>query len=118
MDMLFVSVSPHWLIYGCKEKNIKESLQSQPCTICNSSGPLVFKTQIFSFNYWSYTLCVKLNFKYLLFSAVFIELVYIMASIWRHYFYYLFGFLFVVLILLIVLCSEVSILMTYIYLCK
>jgi len=51
-------------------------------------------------------------------SAIFIELVYIMASIWRQYIFYLFGFLFIVMILLLITCSEISILLTYVLLCK
>merc|ERR1712232_6116 len=47
------------------------------------------------------------------FGAVFTELFFIMSSIWQHQFYYLFGFLALVLIILLVTCTEVSIAMTY-----
>ena len=33
---------------------------------------------------------------------------YLRSSIWQHQFYYLFGFLFLVLVILIVTCSEVK----------
>ncbi len=47
------------------------------------------------------------------FGAVSTELVFLMGSIWHHQFYYLFGFLFVVLLILIVTCAEISMVMTY-----
>merc|ERR1712048_1120223 len=47
------------------------------------------------------------------FGAVFTELFFIMTSIWQHEFYYLFGFLVLVLLILIVTCAEVSIALTY-----
>ncbi|KAJ7525707.1 hypothetical protein O6H91_17G062400 [Diphasiastrum complanatum] len=51
------------------------------------------------------------------FGTVFIELFFIMSSIWLGRIYYVFGFLFIVLILLIVVCSEVSLILTYMHLC-
>mmetsp|Transcript_37750 Transcript_37750/g.87240 ORF Transcript_37750/g.87240 Transcript_37750/m.87240 type:complete len:618 (+) Transcript_37750:63-1916(+) len=53
----------------------------------------------------------------LAFSAIFTELFFIMSSIWQHHFYYLFGFLAVVLCVLVIMCSEVSIALTYFQLC-
>jgi len=47
------------------------------------------------------------------FGAVFTELFFIMSSIWQHQFYYLFGFLALVLIILMVTCAEISIALTY-----
>merc|ERR1712039_1031226 len=47
------------------------------------------------------------------FGAVFTELFFIMSSLWQHQFYYLFGFLALVLIILIVTCAEISIALTY-----
>jgi len=47
------------------------------------------------------------------FGAVFTELLFIMTSIWQHRFYYLFGFLALVLLILIITCAEVSIAFTY-----
>ena len=38
-------------------------------------------------------------------------------AIWENQFYYLFGFLFLVFIILVIACSEVSIVMTYFQLC-
>lgn len=47
------------------------------------------------------------------FGAVFTELFFIMSSIWQHQFYYLFGFLVLVLIILVITCAEISIALTY-----
>jgi transmembrane 9 superfamily protein 2/4 len=47
------------------------------------------------------------------FGAVFTELFFIMSSLWQHQFYYLFGFLALVLIILVVTCAEISIMLTY-----
>merc|ERR1712083_1052993 len=47
------------------------------------------------------------------FGAVFTELFFIMSSIWLHQFYYLFGFLALVLCIVIVTCAEISIALTY-----
>merc|ERR1719191_391563 len=47
------------------------------------------------------------------FGAVFTELFFIMSSIWQHQIYYVFGFLVLVLIILIVTCAEVSIALCY-----
>jgi transmembrane 9 superfamily protein 2/4 len=47
------------------------------------------------------------------FGAVFTELFFIMSSLWQHQFYYLFGFLALVLSILIVTCAEISIALTY-----
>lgn len=51
------------------------------------------------------------------FGAVFIELFFIMSSIWLHQIYYLFGFLVVVLAILIVTCAEITIVLCYFQLC-
>eukprot|EP01018_Ginkgo_biloba_P025741 Gb_09059 [translate_table: standard] len=51
------------------------------------------------------------------FGTLFIELFFIMSSIWLGRFYYVFGFLFVVLILLVIVCAEVSVVLTYMHLC-
>jgi len=47
------------------------------------------------------------------FGAVFTELFFIMSSIWQHQIYYMFGFLVLVLIILVVTCAEISIALTY-----
>lgn len=53
------------------------------------------------------------------FGCMFIELNSVMKSLWNHsMFHYLFGFLFMCFIVLIITSAEVSILLTYILLCK
>ncbi|KAI3730022.1 hypothetical protein L6452_18698 [Arctium lappa] len=51
------------------------------------------------------------------FGTLFIELFFIMSSLWLGRAYYIFGFLFVVLILLVTVCAEVSLVLTYMHLC-
>uniref|UniRef100_A0A7N0TVP4 Transmembrane 9 superfamily member n=2 Tax=Kalanchoe fedtschenkoi TaxID=63787 RepID=A0A7N0TVP4_KALFE len=51
------------------------------------------------------------------FGTLFIELFFILSSIWLGRFYYVFGFLLVVLTLLVVVCAEVSLVLTYMHLC-
>ena len=52
------------------------------------------------------------------FGAVFIELFFILSSIWQHQFYYMFGFLFLVFIILLITCAEITIVMCYFQLCS
>ncbi|GFP85470.1 transmembrane 9 superfamily member 12 [Phtheirospermum japonicum] len=51
------------------------------------------------------------------FGTLFIELFFILSSIWLGRFYYVFGFLLIVLMLLVVVCAEVSVVLTYMHLC-
>ncbi|XP_070555187.1 transmembrane 9 superfamily member 4-like [Ptychodera flava] len=51
------------------------------------------------------------------FGAVFIELFFILTAIWENQFYYLFGFLFLVFIILVISCSQIAIVMVYFQLC-
>ncbi|KAL2476564.1 Transmembrane 9 superfamily member 12 [Abeliophyllum distichum] len=51
------------------------------------------------------------------FGTLFIELFFILSSIWLGRFYYVFGFLLIVLILLVIVCAEVSVVLTYMHLC-
>ncbi|CAF4414328.1 unnamed protein product, partial [Rotaria sp. Silwood2] len=51
------------------------------------------------------------------FGCIFIQLFFILNSIWAHQYYYFFGFLMVVYIILIITCSETTILLCYFHLC-
>jgi transmembrane 9 superfamily member 2/4 len=51
------------------------------------------------------------------FGAIFIELFFILNSIWLGQIFYFFGFLWLVLIILCVTCAEISIVLTYFLLC-
>lgn len=52
------------------------------------------------------------------FGAVFIELFFILTSIWLNQFYYIFGFLFLVFVILMVTCAEITIVLCYFQLCS
>lgn len=52
------------------------------------------------------------------FGAIFVELYFIMSSIWLSKVYYMFGFLFVCYGLMIITCAAVTILMIYFLLCN
>mmetsp|Transcript_2627 Transcript_2627/g.8786 ORF Transcript_2627/g.8786 Transcript_2627/m.8786 type:complete len:631 (+) Transcript_2627:50-1942(+) len=51
------------------------------------------------------------------FGAVFIELFFILSSIWLHQFYYVFGFLLLVFVILVITCAEITMVMCYFQLC-
>lgn len=51
------------------------------------------------------------------FGCIFIQLYFILNSIWAHQFYYMFGFIMVVYIILLITCSEATILLCYFHLC-
>jgi transmembrane 9 superfamily protein 2/4 len=51
------------------------------------------------------------------FGAIFVELYFIMSSLWFSRIYYMFGFLFLCYVLMIVVCASVTILLTYFLLC-
>jgi len=51
------------------------------------------------------------------FGAMFIELFFIFSAIWEEKYYYLFGFLFLVFIILVISCAQIAIVVTYFQLC-
>lgn len=52
------------------------------------------------------------------FGSVFIQSYFILSSIWLHQYYYLFGFLFVVFLILVVTSAEISVVFAYFQLCN
>jgi len=52
------------------------------------------------------------------FAAAYVELFFIMTSLWMNQFYYVFGFTLVVYIILLVTCAEVTVLLCYYQLCS
>lgn len=52
------------------------------------------------------------------FGSCFVELYYILASVWMDYYYYVFGFLFLVFLILLITCAEITVLFTYFQLCS
>jgi transmembrane 9 superfamily protein 2/4 len=51
------------------------------------------------------------------FGAVFIELFFILFALWGNHLYYIFGFLFIVFIILVITCAEITVVMCYFQLC-
>ena len=51
------------------------------------------------------------------FGACFVELFFVMSSIWMDQYYYVFGFLLLVYGILIITCAEISIVLCYFQLC-
>jgi transmembrane 9 superfamily member 2/4 len=52
------------------------------------------------------------------FGAVFVELFFILSSIWQHRFYYMFGFLVLVFLVLVFSCAMISVILCYLHLCS
>jgi len=52
------------------------------------------------------------------FGAIFIEVFFIMSSVWLHHYYYMFGFLFLVFVILTLTSAEITIVMIYFQLCS
>ncbi|KAF8406891.1 hypothetical protein HHK36_006012 [Tetracentron sinense] len=52
------------------------------------------------------------------FGAIFIELFFILTSIWMNQFYYIFGILFIVFLILLITCAEITIVLCYFQLCS
>ena len=51
------------------------------------------------------------------FGAVFIEIFFILTAVWLNRYYYVFGFLLLVFVILTITCAEITIVMTYFQLC-
>lgn len=68
--------------------------------------------------WYASTLATSLIGGALPFGAIFIELYFIMDSVWSNKTYYVFGFLFLVFIITVITCSEISMLMCYFNLCS
>jgi transmembrane 9 superfamily protein 2/4 len=67
--------------------------------------------------YMSQEICILIA-GILPFGAVTVELYFIMTALWLHHIYYIFGFLCLVLMVLVVTTAEVSILINYFQLCS
>lgn len=91
--------------YGFKAKKIEQPVRTNQIPRQIPDQPLYLN--------WTVSMAIA---GILPFGAIFIELYYIMSSIWLHKFYYLFGFLFLVVIVLVITCSQLSILLCYFHL--
>ena len=92
---------------GIKKKAIKTPCRINPCPTYVPNKPWYFRIK---YLIWITGLIP--------FAAIFIEFIYLMASLWRDQIYYLFGFLWIALNVLIIVSSEVSIIVVYLCLCK
>lgn len=92
---------------GIKQKTIKT-----PCRVNPFPNPIPNKPWFFRIKY------LVILTGIFPFGAVFIEFLYIMASLWRYQIYFLFGFLWISLIVLIITSAEISIIVVYLCLCK
>ena len=92
--------------FGMKKKRIKLPCRINPCPTTIPSKPWYFRIK---YLIWITGLIP--------FAAIFIEFIYLMASLWREHIY-LFGFLWISLNVLIIISSEVSIIVVYLCLCK
>jgi len=52
------------------------------------------------------------------FGSCFVELYFILASVWMEYYYYVFGFLLLVFVILVITCAEITLLFNYFQLCN
>lgn len=52
------------------------------------------------------------------FGAVFMELFFILGSVWQQQVYYLFGILAIVFVILVITCAEITIVLAYFHLCS
>ena len=82
--------------------------------VATSSIPRQIPPQQWYFSSWLvYTVGGVLPF-----GAVFVELYFILASVWLDQYYYVFGFLFLVFLLLAITCAEIAIVLIYFQLCS
>lgn len=67
--------------------------------------------------WYAHPICACLLGGLLPFGAVFVEIFFLLSSVWMHRFYYVFGFLALVAIILTIICAEISIVLCYFQLC-
>ncbi|CAM9576671.1 unnamed protein product [Phaeothamnion confervicola] len=85
----------------------KEAAEQQP--VRTNQIPRMVPQQPWYMSPW-----VALPFSGILpFGAVSVELFFILTSVWLHQLYYIFGFLFLVMIILVITCAEISIVLCY-----
>lgn len=91
-------------------------LKAEPFSIpCKTNQiPRQIPSQPFYLNKWNASLLGGI----LPFGAIFIELFFIISSMWSHRIYYMFGFLFIVFCILIMTCALVSVILCYFHLCS
>ena len=102
------------LVYLGSYISYKQAAVEHPTKINNLSRLLPVENQ-----YWYNNSVLTILLGGILpFAAVFIEIFFIMSSVWKNEYYYIFGFLFLVFIILIITCAEISIVLIYFQLCS
>jgi transmembrane 9 superfamily protein 2/4 len=101
------------LIYIGSWLAMKKESEEPPCKV-NPLPRLILPNQPWYNNFVFSTMIGGV----LPFGAVFIEIFFIMSSVWLHQFYYVFGVLAIVFVILIITCAEITIVMCYFQLCN
>ena len=108
--LLWFGISLPLIFFGAYLGFRKDAF-SVPCSV--SAIPRQIPPQMWYMSPWVSAMAGGL----LPFGAVFVEMFFILSSIWQHRFYYVFGFLAVVFLILIVTCVEIAIVLCYLQLC-
>uniref|UniRef100_A0A7S0EL14 Transmembrane 9 superfamily member n=1 Tax=Hanusia phi TaxID=3032 RepID=A0A7S0EL14_9CRYP len=108
--LLWFGISLPLIFFGAYLGFRKEPF-SVPCAV--SAIPRQIPPQMWYMSPWVSAMAGGL----LPFGAVFVEVFYVLSSIWLHQFYYLFGFLLLVLGILFLTCCEVTVVLCYLQLC-
>lgn len=109
---IWLGISAPLVYVGCKVAAAKGPI-TYPCKTARIPRPLQLMPDMLKLRGIS-VLAGSLPF-----GCMYLELSYVMQSLWHHtMFYYLFGFLMLCFVVLMVTSAEVSMLMTYILLCK
>jgi len=139
MGVFFLFINSFVAFYGSSTATPVTTLLALMLLWFGVSTPLVFVGSYFGFKKDTITVPVRTNqiarhipdqvwythpaFSIALggilpFGAVCIELFFIMSAMWLHQLYFVFGFLFIVLIILLATCAEITIVMCYFQLCN
>lgn len=93
--------------FGIKRKAVKIPCKINPVPTCISQKPWYMQ---FKVTFW---IAGTISF-----STIFIEFAYIMASLWKEQFFFVATFLWIAILILVIVSSEISIILVYFNLCK
>eukprot|EP00808_Paulinella_micropora_P022658 g49217.t1 len=101
------------LVYVGSVSAFKKPVESPPVPISEHLR------QVLPASFWLYDpLLAAVVAGALPFGGAFIEIFFIMSSVWLHQFYYVFGVLYIVFFILLRTCAEISIVLCYFNLCN